>query len=142
MTNEKTGRFMLKSFSAALFFVAALSAASAQEKVWKHGILEAKSDAGFIAMVDKGGFGAKHGLKIEILQIKAGATLMKALIAGEIDSVDMGAAESIVAGGRGRGVKIVGCTWPGVPQFVRAKAEIKTPVPRTPATIDSAAPMS
>ena len=77
-------------------------------------------------MVDKGGFAAKHGLKIEIVQIKAGATLMKALISGEIDSVDMGAAESIVAGVRGTGVKIVGCTWPGVPQVVLAKAEIKT----------------
>jgi len=51
---------------------------------------------------------------------------MKALISGEIDSVDMGAAESIVAGVRGTGVKIVGCTWPGVPQVVLAKAEIKT----------------
>ena len=103
-----------------------ISLANAQDKVWKHGILEAKSDAGFIAMVDKGGFGAKLGLKIEILQIKAGATLMKALIAGEIDSVDMGAAELIVAGVRGTGVKIVGCTWPGVPQVVLAKAEIQT----------------
>ena len=98
----------------------------AQDKVWKHGILEAKSDAGFIAMVDKGGFAAKRGLKLEILQIKAGATLMKALVSGEIDSVDMGAAESIVAGVRGTGVKIVGCTWPGVPQVVLAKAEIST----------------
>ena len=62
----------------------------ADDKVWKHGILEAKSDAGFIAMVDKGGFAAKRGLKLEILQIKAGATLMKALVSGEIDSVDMG----------------------------------------------------
>ena len=114
------------SLIAAALLACGLSSASAQEKVWKHGILEAKSDAGFIAMVDKGGFGAKHGLKIEILQIKAGATLMKALIAGEIDSVDMGAAESIVAGVRGTGVKIVGCTWPGVPQVVLAKAEIKT----------------
>lgn len=111
---------------AAALIACGLNAANAQEIVWKHGILEAKSDAGFIAMVDKGGFGAKHGLKIEILQIKAGATLMKALIAGEIDSVDMGAAESIVAGVRGTGVKIVGCTWPGVPQVVLAKAEIKT----------------
>jgi NitT/TauT family transport system substrate-binding protein len=117
---------MLKSFSAALFLVAALSAAQAQDRVWKHGILEAKSDSGFIAMVDKGGFGAKHGLKVEILQIKAGATLMKALIAGEIDTVDMGAAESIVAAVRGTGVKIVGCTWPGVPQVVLATADIKT----------------
>ncbi len=110
----------------AALLAASLAAANAQDKVWKHGILEAKSDSGFIAMVDKGGFAAKRGLKVEILQIKAGATLMKALIAGEIDSVDMGAAESIVAGVRGTGVKIVGCTWPGVPQVVLAKAEIKT----------------
>lgn len=117
----------LKSLAlAAVLIACSLSIASAQEKVWKHGILEAKSDSGFIAMVDKGGFAAKHGLKVEILQIKAGATLIKALIAGEIDSVDMGAAESIVAGVRGTGVKIVGCTWPGVPQVVLAKAEIKT----------------
>ena len=115
-----------KSLIAATLLATSFGAANAQEKVWKHGILEAKSDAGFIAMVDKGGFAAKRGLKVEILQIKAGATLMKALIAGEIDSVDMGAAESIVAGVRGTGVKIVGCTWPGVPQVVLAKAEIKT----------------
>jgi NitT/TauT family transport system substrate-binding protein len=116
----------LLALVAAVLFACGPSAASAQEKVWRHGILEAKSDAGFIAMVDKGGFGAKYGLKIEILQIKAGATLMRALIGGEIDSVDMGAAESIVAGVRGTGVKIIGCTWPGVPQVVLAKAEIKT----------------
>jgi NitT/TauT family transport system substrate-binding protein len=132
-----------KSLAVAGFIVAfGLSAASAQEKVWKHGILEAKSDAGFIAMVDKGGFGAKHGLKIEILQIKAGATLMKALIAGEIDSVDMGAAESIVAGARGTGVKIVGCTWHGMPQVVLAKAEIKTPADLKGKTIAISSPGS
>jgi NitT/TauT family transport system substrate-binding protein len=112
---------------AAVLFACGLSVASAQDKVWKHGILEAKSDSGFIAMVAKGGFAEKHGLKVEILQIKAGATLMKALISGEIDSVDMGAAEAIVAGARGTGVKIVGCTWPGMPQVVLAKAEIKSP---------------
>jgi NitT/TauT family transport system substrate-binding protein len=114
------------TIAAAALLACSVSLANAQEKVWKHGILEAKSDSGFIAMVDKGGFAAKRGLKIELLQVKAGATLMKALIAGEIDSVDMGAAESIVAGVRGTGVKIVGCTWPGVPQVVLAKAEIKT----------------
>ena len=93
---------MRKTFAlAAVALAVGLTGAQAQEKVWKHGILEAKSDAGFITMVDKGGFAAKRGLKIELLQIKAGATLMKALLSGEIDSVDMGAAESIVAGARG-----------------------------------------
>ena len=119
--------FKTISLAVAAIVLAGASAANAQEKVWKHGILEAKSDAGYIAMVDKGGFGAKHGLKVELTQIKAGSTLMKALIAGEIDSVDMGAAESIVAGAHGTGVKIVGCTWPGLPQVLLAKDTIKTP---------------
>jgi NitT/TauT family transport system substrate-binding protein len=117
---------MFRALATAFVLVATLSVAQAQDKVWKHGILEAKSDSGFIGMVDKGGFGAKRGLKVEVLQIKAGATLMKALISGEIDSVDMGAAEAIVAGVRGTGVKIVGCTWPGVPQVVLAKSEISS----------------
>src|SRR6476661_10147809 len=128
MANKNTredSRVHKKTFALAAAVIAlGLSAAHAQEKVWKHGILEAKSDAGFIAMVDKGGFAAKRGLKVELLQIKSGATLIKALISGEIDSVDMGAAEAIVAGVRGTGVKIVGCTWPGVPQVVLAKADI------------------
>ena len=119
-----------------------LSAAQAQEKVWKHGILEAKSDSGFIAMVDKGGFAEKRGLKVELLQIKAGSTLMKALIAGEVDSVDMGAAESIVAGARGTGVKIIGCTWHGMPQVVLAKAEIKTPADLKGKTVAISSPGS
>src|SRR6478672_10679964 len=127
--HDKSGGLMrtpLKSLALLFALVCIVPSAAAQEKVWKHGILEAKSDAGFIAMVDRGGFAAKRGLKVELLQIKAGATLMKALLSGEIDSVDMGAAESIVAGARGTGVKIVGCGWPGVPQVVLAKAEIKS----------------
>ena len=103
---------MRKTFAlAAVALAVGLTGAQAQEKVWKHGILEAKSDAGFIAMVDKGGFAAKRGLKVELLQIKAGATLMKALLSGEIDSVDMGAAESIVAhfvGGDRRSREVLG----------------------------------
>jgi NitT/TauT family transport system substrate-binding protein len=105
----------------------ALPASAQTLKPWRHGILEAKSDAGFIMMAERGGFAAKRGLKIETSQMKAGATVIKALIAGELDSVEMGAAEAIVAGARGADVKIVGCTWPGLPQVVMAKAEIKSP---------------
>ena len=75
-----------KSLALAVVLAFGFSAAHAQEKVWKHGILEAKSDAGFIAMVDKGGFAAKHGLKVQLFQIKAGATLMKALTRPSVDT--------------------------------------------------------
>src|SRR3569833_1258834 len=94
-----------KSVSVAALLLAATTVSNAQERVWKHGILEAKADSGFIGMVATGDFAKKYGLKVEITQIKAGATLMQALLAGEIDSVDMGAAEEIVAGARGTGVK-------------------------------------
>jgi NitT/TauT family transport system substrate-binding protein len=119
--------FSKTAVAAATLLLATFTAASAQEHVWKHGILEAKADSGIIGMVASGDFAKKHGLKVELTQIKAGATLMKALVAGEIDSVDMGAAEAIVAAARGTGVKIVGCTWPGMPQVVLAKDTIKTP---------------
>ena len=89
--------------AAATLLLASFTTANAQEHVWKHGILEAKADSGIIGMVASGDFAKKHGLKVELTQIKAGATLMKALVAGEIDSVDMGAAEAIVAGARGTG---------------------------------------
>jgi NitT/TauT family transport system substrate-binding protein len=113
--------------SALLAIGFAAPASAADLKPWRHGVLEAKSDAGFIMMADRGGFAEKRGLKIETLQTKAGATLIKALVAGELDSVEMGAAEPIVAGARGADIKIVGCTWPGLPQIVLAKREIKSP---------------
>jgi NitT/TauT family transport system substrate-binding protein len=117
----------LRSLAFAAVLFGTVTAVQAQEKVWKHGMLEAKADSGIIGMVATRDFATKRGLKIELTQIKAGATLMKALIAGEIDSVDMGAAEEIVAAARGTGVRIVGCNWPGMPQVVLAKTSINTP---------------
>jgi NitT/TauT family transport system substrate-binding protein len=127
---------------AALMLMAVGSAGADELKVWRHGILEAKSDAGFITMVDKGGFAAKRGLKIDLVQVKNGATLYKALLAGEIDSVEAGAAEAVLAGGRGADVKIIGCTWPGLPQVILSRADIKTPEELKGKTIAVSAPGS
>jgi NitT/TauT family transport system substrate-binding protein len=133
----------LASVALATLLAATASPALTQEmKPWRHGILEAKSDSGFIMMADKGGFAGKRGLKMETLQMKAGATVMKALIAGELASVEMGAAEAIVAAARGADVKIIGCTWPGLPQVVLSKAEIKTPADLKGRTIAISAPGS
>ena len=44
------------------------TSASAQEfKTWKHGVIEPKGDAGFMLMVGQRDFGAKHKLKVEII---------------------------------------------------------------------------
>jgi NitT/TauT family transport system substrate-binding protein len=120
----------LLAMTAASAIVCAADAGPALAQVakpWRNGILEAKADAGFIMMADKGGFAQKRGLKMETVQAKAGATLTKALLAGELESVESGAGESILPAARGADIKMIGCSWPGLPQVVMAKAEIRTP---------------
>src|SRR5262245_33660258 len=100
----------------AILLLAFASAGAAQSpKVWRHGVIEPKSDAGFVMMASRRDFGDKFGLKIETLALKNGQLGIKALLAGELDSVESGAGESIVAGAAGADVKIIGCNWPGMP---------------------------
>jgi ABC-type nitrate/sulfonate/bicarbonate transport system substrate-binding protein len=112
MGSNRTGFALL----AAAILSAALGAAVAQElKPWKHGVIEPKGDAGFMWMVGKHDFAAKHGLKLEIVALKNGATAHKALLAGELDSIESSPGAAILAGARGADIKILGCDWPGVP---------------------------
>src|SRR5258705_3862277 len=71
------------TFVAAAWLAAMAASAGAQEpKPWKHGLLEAKSDAGFIFMPAKGGFAEKQGLKLDVVQFKGDAIALKAMLAG------------------------------------------------------------
>src|SRR3981081_1115704 len=94
--------------------LAALAASPAlAQSAWRHGIIEAKSDAGFAMMVTRG-FAEKQGLKLEILQIKADQIGLKALLAGVLDACEGGPGGAIVAAARGADVKTLGCHWPGL----------------------------
>lgn len=86
MGSNRTGLTVL---AGALLAVALCALAGAQElKPWKHGVIEPKGDAGFSLMVSRHGFAEKQGLKLDILTFKNGATAHKALLAGEIDSIE------------------------------------------------------
>jgi len=101
------------------------AAAQAQDlKPWKHGVIEPKGDAGFSLMVSRHGFAAKQGLKLEIFNFKNGATAHKALLAGEIDSIESSPGAAILAGARGADIKILGCDWPGVPHGLMVRSTI------------------
>ena len=55
----------------ALFLLGLAGAAAAQSaKTWHHGVIEPKSDAGFVMMASRRDFGNKFGLKIETLALK------------------------------------------------------------------------
>ena len=108
-----------------LTWLAAVTSAPAQElKPWKHGVIEPKGDAGFSLMVSRRDFAAKQGLKLEIFNFKNGATAHKALLAGEIDSIESSPGAAILAGARGADIKILGCDWPGVPHGLMVRSTI------------------
>ena len=107
--------------------LALAGAASAQSgKPWRHGIIQAKSDAGVFLMVTKG-FAEKQGLKLEISQFKTDVIELQALLSGELDSFDGGPGAGMAAAARGADVKLIGCEWPGVPYAVFARPTIASP---------------
>jgi len=102
--------------------------ASAEDlKLWRHGIVEAKSDAGIVFMGSKGGFAEKQGLKIEIMQFKGDTLALKALLAGELDSYEGNPGSPMVAASRGADIKLMGCYWPGLTYAIYSKPDIKSP---------------
>lgn len=118
---------MLRWAGALALAAVPLFAAHAQElKVWRHGVLEAKSDAGFVFMVAEGGFGKKQGLDVKILQFKGDALALRAMLAGELDSYEGNPGAPIIAAAHGGGVKIAGCYWPGLTYAIYSKPSINS----------------
>src|SRR6266849_4797395 len=113
-------------FTAMLAVTAALAdSASAQDlKIWRHGIIEAKSDAGILYMASKRDFAGKLGLKLDFVQLKNDAIALKALLAGELDSYEGGAGGAMAAAARGADVKFVGCNWLAAPHGVYVRPGI------------------
>jgi NitT/TauT family transport system substrate-binding protein len=98
----------------AALLLATQSAPAQAQKAWSHGVIEPKGDAGFSLMVSRRGFDQKHGLKVKIVPLANGTLAHKALLAGEIDSIESSPGSAILAGLRGADLKIVGCNWTGV----------------------------
>jgi NitT/TauT family transport system substrate-binding protein len=114
--------FRWTSLVAAVLLASQANAADAP-LVWRHAIIEAKSDAGIFMMVTQG-FAEKQGLKLEISQVKSDAIGLKALIAGELDSYDGIVGGTVLAASHGADVKLIGCHWPGLPHGIFSKPSI------------------
>ena len=108
---------------------ALLAPASAQAplKVWKHGIVQAKSDAGIVFMMKHQGFDKAEGLNVDMVQFTGDALALKALLAGELDSYEGSPGAPLIAASRGADLKIVGCYWPGVTYAIFSKQSVASP---------------
>ena len=124
MTNVTKGRSALGALVAAATIGALSFSAAAQEKVWHHGLINAKADAGIFLMVSTRDFAAKQGLKLKISQFKDDQLALKAMIAGELDSFEGGPQGVFAANSKGADVKILGCHWLVVPHGIYVKEGI------------------
>jgi NitT/TauT family transport system substrate-binding protein len=102
-------------------------AAVAQDRVWRHGIIEAKSDAGFQVMAVRAGFTQKLGLDLKYSYMQNDVIMLRAMLAGELDSYEGTPGPALVAGSRSAGIKIIGCHWQAVVHSVFARSEFKGP---------------
>lgn len=119
-------RIRFAKIAGALVAMCCLSAPAVAQapKTWTHGVIEPKGDAGFSLMASRRGFAEKYGLAIKIVPIANGTLAHKALLAGEVDSIELSPGSAILAGLRGADLRIVGCDWPGVLHGIVAKGNI------------------
>src|SRR5262249_38734835 len=114
------------ALAAALAAAMATSAAAQQLKTWRHGIVQAKSDSGFVFMAANGGFAEKYGLKIEMVQFTGDALALKALLAGELDSYEGSPGGPMLAASQGADLRLLGCYWPTLTYGIYARQSIAT----------------
>ena len=122
--------------------LAAAQAGAQELRPWRHGVIEPKGDAGFMMMVGTRAFAERHGLKLAIVPLKNGATAHKALLSGELDSIESSPGATILAGAHGADIKIIGCDWPGVPHGLMVRSTISKVEDLKGKTIAVAAPGS
>lgn len=125
MVSKMTVRSRLWAIAGSLAAVFAITPAQAQE-AWKHGIVEAKGDSGFLFQAAEGGFGQKHNLNIDMVEFTGGPTALKALIAGELDSFEASPVVAFAAMHQNADIKIIGCNWPGMTYTVFAAQDVNS----------------
>jgi NitT/TauT family transport system substrate-binding protein len=95
-------------------------------KTWRDGVVEAKSDAGFVFMASRGGFAEREGIKLDMVQFKGDAIALRATLAGELDSYEGNPGAPLIAASRGADIKVIGCYWPVQTAAVFVRAGIST----------------
>ena len=89
----------------------AMPARAADLPLWRNGTVSANGDAGLLFMADQGGFGRAFGLDYQMVQLRGDPLLLKALIAGQLESYIGGPGSPLIAASKGVALKIVGCNW-------------------------------
>lgn len=90
----------------------------------KFGMPKIKFDNVFDILPSEKGFMREEGLEIEYVDIESSATIMKALVAGQLDVSWTSPAEMFIVNERGADLRIIGSHKPGLPHYMFVRKEI------------------
>jgi len=119
----------------------ALAGAQAPQP-WQNGMVNYNGDAGMLLMNEKAGFDKAFGLTVSTFTVAGDPLLLKALVAGQIDSYIASPATALIAASKGADVKIVGCGWVKQSYALLGNANVKDVADLKGRTINTAAPGS
>jgi NitT/TauT family transport system substrate-binding protein len=105
--------------------VAGIGQARAAEK-WSHSVVQSKGDAAFFFMAKKKGFWEKRGLDVDLVELKGSRDVIRALIAGEVQSADSNPNDVLPALEKGAELRFVGSGIEGYPYALYVRPEIKS----------------
>jgi NitT/TauT family transport system substrate-binding protein len=91
---------------------------------WRHATIPPRADSMFQLMAQEKGFYREAGLDVEMVYLESGATVVQMLVAGEVDTIDIGPSQTLVSIARGARLKIVGSTGWAVPYVLYARADV------------------
>ena len=119
-----------RAFTLASTAVAAASAlpshpVRAAEK-WRHALVSSKGDAAFFFMAKKKGFFDRHGLDVELIELKGSRDVLRAVLANEAELADSNPSDVLPALEKGADVKFVGSAIEGYAYAMYVRPEIKS----------------
>ena len=83
----------------------------------KVGYMRVMDDAQAIAAYE-GGFYKKHGLDVELVEFKSGTDLIKAIIAGQVDTGVLGFTNAVAWAAKGADLKVIGAAQQGYHELI------------------------
>jgi NitT/TauT family transport system substrate-binding protein len=93
---------------------------------WVHGIFTAKGNTGFQLMGKEKGYYEELGIDFQVMEFESDTTMIKALIAGEIDSREANVTTTLSANAEGADLRLVAGTLLRLDQVLYTKKDIKS----------------
>lgn len=77
--------------------------------LWRDGVVSGSGDSGVTYTASRKGFDRAHGIRMEMVPLKGDPLLLKALIAGQLETYEGGISSPMIAASKGADISMIGC---------------------------------